>query len=731
MPANKNSYNDAMKKASNAAWDRKWEAAIREYRRALVELPEDVPAHSGLALTLEQCGRLDEALHEYRLISKMQPHDPVPLAHTAALYQKLGRGEEATGAYLELAEMFVGLKQMNKAVEAWRHAVGLDPDRTETREKLIAAYRDGGHDGAAAQELTALARIYQRRGETTQAQALVEEALQADADNSQAKSLLAELSGRGERRSRGAAEGSPVEQARRSSLSRLAATVFDEGPRWRRNQTSSSPPAQVQVEALLARALDAQTRGQYAEAIESYEQVLKAGLSRTEIQFNLALLYQSALRYDDAVALFKQTATAEQYALASFMALGQCYRAQDKVDVALENFIQATKIVDLSSVQREQADQVIHLYESLAEGYRAQGAEADAETFMQSLMEFLSSKGWEDKVREVRQHIETLGESGTPVSFVEVLETPDAAHVIEAMRLSGEHLKRGRLVAASEEALHAIEIAPNYLPAHVQLAEILTKGRRLPEAREKYEMLAETAVMRGDAPKAVSFYHHALALAPDDVTRRAKLIDLLVRQGQLPEALGEYLELGGALERAGPPQNAIDRYAEALRLAQRAGVVGPVVGQLRHRLADAYLKERDWEKALPLYKEMCAAAPDDERTRFILAELYFHLGQQEAGDRELDELLQRAAHSPKTTLAVLATLARNLPQAVPVQLRVAEAYAQAGQRERAIDLLDNLGEQLLTAGQRQDAVRVIGEIIALQPPRVEDYQKLLNELTAS
>ncbi len=730
MPANKNLYNDAMKKASNAAWDRKWEIAAREYRRALAEFPDDQPAHAGLAHVLKEGGKFEEALQEYQMLCKIQPGDPVPLAHTALLYEKLSRTEEATTTYVTLADMFLGQKQMNRAVEAWRRATALDPERIDVRERLIAAYQEAGHNSAAAQELTALAKIYQRRAEGGRAQSTAEQALMHDPENAQAKALLAELRGRVVQRTSEVGTDSPVEQARRSSLSRLAETVFDEGPRWRRAQAAASPPpAELDVEALLAKAIDAQTHGRMNEAVDYYEQVLKAGLTRAEIQFNLAFLYQSALRYDDAIALYKQTTGDEQYALASYMAMGQCYRAQGKVDLAVENLIQAMKIVDLSSVQHDQADEVIRLYESLAESYRAKGAQTHAENFMQSLVDFLSSKGWEDKVHEVRQHIEAVGESGTPLSLAEVLETPNADEVIETLRLSVQHLKEGHLVAANDEALHAVELAPNYLPAHVQIAEILTQAHRTLEAREKYEMLAEAASVRGDLPKAISFYRHALALAPEDVTRRAKLIDLLVRQGQLPEALNEYLELGTGLERAEENQKAIDRYAEALKLAQRAGVVSPAVTTLRNNLAEAYFKARDYKNALPLYKEIRASVPDDERARFILTELYLRVGQRDAGERELNELLARYANVPKRALAVLAALSRNLPYDVPVNIRLAKLLVQSGQRDKAIELLDGLGEHLLSAGQQEAAVHVIRELIALNPPQVADYRRFLDELS--
>ncbi len=730
MPGNKNTYQDAMKKASSAAWDRQWLAAIREYQRALAEFPQDPTAHAALALALQESGRLAESLQEYRVTCQLRPHDPAPLAHTAALLDKLGQVEEATKEYLQLAEMFVNLKQMNKAVEVWRRVATLAPERLDVRERLIAAYKEVGNENAAAQELMALARVHQKRGDDAYARILLQQALALDPDNSQMKVMKGELAG-GVTSHATEVSDNPVERTRRSSLSRLAQTVFDGGPRWRRDAPSAPRTPQPEVDAFLTKAIDAQTHGRADEAIRNYEQALSAGIPRPEVQFNLALLYKEALRYDDAISLLKQTANDPQFALASYFAIGQICRAQGKVDAALENFVQAMKIVDLSTIKREQADQVIGVYESLAESYRAKGAEGNAQTHIQTLVNFLSGKGWEDKVREVRRHLESVAQSGMTISFAEVLEVPESERVIEALALSGEHLKQGHPVAATDEALNAIELAPEYLPSHVHLAEIFVQTGRTLEAREKYEILAETANVRGEITKAISFYRHALALEPDDLTRRAKLIDLLVGYGQLAEALNEFLELGALLDHSGQLQQAIEKYAEGIRLAQRAGVVGSVVPTLRNRLAEAYVKAHDWTNALPLYQEMRAAAPADERVQFIVTDLFLRLGQHEQGERELDDLLSHCVNAPNKTRAILATLARNLPDDVPVNLRLAHTYSAAGQREKAIETLDVLGDRLLNAGQSEAAIRVIREIIALNPPRSDDYRKLLEELGAS
>lgn len=725
MPANKSVFQDALKKASNAAWDRRWDTAIKEYRRALGEFPDDSSAHSGLALALQESNKLDQALEEYKALAKMQPDDPVPLARIAILLEKMNRKNDAVNAYMQLAEMYHTQKQMNKAVEAWRKASTLDPDRAEPHEKLAASFTEAGHDAPAAREWLALAKLAQKSGDAPRAQQCVERALMLEPDNTQARFLLNELTGRGASLA-AQAGASPVELARRSALARLAESVLDEKTPWRRGESGGH--AGGDVDALLTRAIDAQQKGQTREAIALYEKILASGMARPEVQFNLAILYQTSLQHDDAIALLTQTARNQQFAVASHFALGQSYRAQNKIDTALDHYIQAMRIVDLSTVNRAQADQVIRLYQSLSESYHAKGDDNSAAKYRETLLEFLNNKGWQDKVRQVRDHISAEELGGTPLSMQEVFETPEMQRVIELLRVSDELMRNGKLYSAGDLAYQAIELAPNYLPAHVQLAEIAVTSGRIAEAVQKYDMLAETAEVRRDLPKAVSFYKQALKLGPDDVTRRAKLISVLMQSGQLPQALAEFESVGQGLEANGQLRQAADKYAEGLAMAARAGVVGETPNKLRYHLAVALLKLREYDKALNAFQQVRSADPQNENARYYLVELYVRQGQTVEAETELKELLERYESSPRDAQNVLTSLTQEFPDFVFASRNLAQHLAASGDKAKAVQMLDELGERLLTTGRSTEAFRVIQDIIALSPPQVDEYRKLLLEL---
>ncbi len=386
------------------------------------------------------------------------------------------------------------------------------------------------------------------------------------------------------------------------------------------------------------------------------------------------------------------------------------------------------KLVDLQAVNRSQADQVIRLYQSLADSYHVKGDDASAQQYRETLLAFLAGKGWQDKVRQVRDHISAEAMGGTPLSMQEVFETPETQRVIELLRVSDDLMRQGKWYSAGDLAYQAIELAPNYLPAHVQIAEISVASGRISEALVKYDTLAETAEVRRDLPKAISFYRQALQLGPDDVTRRAKLISVLVQGGQLPEALNEYQAVGQGLELNGQYRQAADKYAEGLALAVRAGVAGETPVKLRRQLAIVRLKLREYDAAVTEFQEILRSNPDDDSVRYFLVEAYLRRGQTVNAQVELEQLLERHEYTPREARDMLTSLAQEFPEQVFLVRQLAQTHAALGDTQKAIQLLDDLGERLLNAGRNQEAVGVIQDIVALEPPQVRDYQRLLAEL---
>ncbi len=734
MPGNKSIFQDAIKKGHNTAWDQQWAKAVAEYRRALAEFPDDINVRLSLAHALEESGQFESALREYRHAAELQPRYPTPLTHVAEKQVKMHRPGEAAATYLAIAELYFSRQLKNKAIEAWHTAAALEPERTDVHQRLAEMYEQGGQRAQAAGEYLELARIFERRGAKDKAQSLAEKARGLDPRNEAARKYLEE-EGRGEVVAAESAP-SPVAQAEKEALSRLADTLLDDRsiapkePAEERRHSERPRISQTEIDALIARAVDAQMRHRVGEAIEAYRKLVDNGVTRAEVKFNLGLLYHESMRYDDAIKFLGETVDDKNYGLASHYAIGQCYRALGKMDQAVEHFLRVTKLVDLGSVQREQADELISVYEELADSYAAKGDREKAESFNHALEKFLTERGWEDKLNQVQYHMETTRTEGGQVSLAEASGVPDSDKVTEALALAQEYLRREKLWAASEECYRAIELAPNYLPAHLRLAEVLAKAGRTDEARGKYETLAELSLARGDVPRAEGFYRSALKLTGDDISDRSRLIDLLIQQGHIEDALEQYLILGDGQVRAGQYGKAAERFAEGIRWATSSNLNSPIAITLRHRLAETRARSGDFKNALTVYQEIYQQSPDDERAHFYIVDLEFRVGQASEGLQALEGLLQRyqSRGEPQKVTAVLEALAQSYPTETGLINRLAQNYIALGAKEKAIATLDALGELYLGAGQKPAAAAAIRQILALDPPRAEDYEKLLAQM---
>ena len=765
MTANRGAFGEAMRAAADAAWEGRWEEAVEAYRLALAQSPENVEALTGLGMAYARSGKHSEASAAYRRASDLAPEDPVLLERVGKALEGLGRHEEACKVYIACAEQYIQQQESpEQAVACWESAVRVQPDAVEAHVQLLKHYQRQGRIREAADECLRLARIYGDQGRWDYGIRLCEHALKLSPRSSDVLNLRDAL--RREKRiaereespesqgsrsrsaerepialpdadtlefraeSEQAAEqekGSPVESTRRRALTELASSVFEENAV---SATRAERLSKDAVDTVLSKAIDYQTRGNVDEAVAAYQDVLDAGVDRPAVHFNLGLLYQEQLRFEEAIKQFQGAVTHPDYKLGSHFALGECYRARGRVDEALEHFIQVLKIVDLATVEREHADDLINLYEHLTDGYLVKGDEDQALEFASSLVAFLNEQGWEDKVRHARRRLDTLTQEGPVVTLAEALTVPNSERILESIALSQEYSRRGMHYTAMEECHMAMESAPGYLPIHRQLAEVSREMGRVEEAVQKLGVIAGTYQVRGAARQAAAMYRQALKLAPMDTAIRRRLIDLLVSHGEIEQALREHIILADSYQHLAQMDRAQEIYQEALRLVARVDDEREWRVRVLHKVGDIAMRRVDWKRALSVYREIRDLSPGDERARLTLMELLVRLDQPRQAVKELDELLGIYGDDGRTArvFAVLSDLVNRWPDLIPIRARLAQAHLNAGNKEEALEHLDRLGEMQLENRQVAQAKATIRAIVALRPPDVEEYRRLLAQL---
>lgn len=759
MAGNRARYKEALSKAHSYIWDQRWEEAIQEFKVAVDEFGEEPVPYAGLGDAYQGLNRPEEALANYKQAARFSKGDVIYLRKVAELQEQLDQTAEAGQTYMAIGEIQLRRGAVEEAVTNWHRAVRLAPNLLGAHQRLAKYYTQQGQVRAAIRAYLAVARLYQARGEDERAMQTCRAALNLDPRNPDVltaiemiqhgeaifaeeeaepvQSLGDELSETVKRMTAGYdqeregvdEEASPVVNARRLAMEQLAEELFEEEGAV--EKVGEGALSKAERDTLISQALDYQRRGMINEAISHYERAIAGGVDGAAAHFNLGLLYQDKLRFEEAIREFKLAVSAQEYRLASHFALGESYRARGQIDKAVEHFITVLKIVDLGTVKHEQADRLIELYENLADGLLTRGEPERATEFANALVEFLSHKGWEDKVMDARARLNTL--SGDRMMILGDILTAGSARVLEALYLSQEYARRGMLNTAIEEVYRAVGLSPNYLPVHIQLGELLVQQERTEAAVNKFVTVGDTFRVRGDVANAITMYERTVAISPLDLSIRARLVDLLKRRGQIDRSLEHYLGMGEAYYQLAQIDKARETYQEALKLAPRGSAEENWRNKFLRRIADIDMQRFDWRRALAAYQELRREDPSDERTAMTLIDLFYKLGQPAYALRELDQYLKQLVASGRgnKVLGILEDMARRYPTDPGLVQRLVRLYLSQGKRQKAIERLDTLGEAQLDDGDIQRAIVTIEQIVKLDPPNVVSYEQLLKQLKQS
>jgi predicted Zn-dependent protease len=167
-----------------------------------------------------------------------------------------------------------------------------------------------------------------------------------------------------------------------------------------------------------------------------------------------------------------------------------------------------------------------------------------------------------------------------------------------------------------------------------------------------------------------------------------------------------------------------------LRLVQQGNASREWNVHILQRMADIDMQRLDWKQAVRVYEQIRTLAPDDDSARKQLIELNLRMGQADKAFNELDSYISHLESQNKTELAhgFLEELVREHPEQEMLKRTLAALLARTGRMNEAVPMLDALGESLLEKGDKQGAMEVINQIVLMNPPNVDDYRQLLNQM---
>lgn len=738
-------YQQAIKEAASAAWDHDWARALQAYQEALEYAPDDVQALAGLALCYLETRRYEEARATYTHVSELVPSDPLPHEKLGEIYSTLGQYAQAANHYFSAAEVYYARRDMQRAISNWQEATQLNVDHAQAHMRLAVIYESSEKTRQdAVYEYLHVARLLQKNGQSQRAEQAVERALNIDPINPDVRAAKDDLR-KGEpieilQEYHAAVYPQPtpgqMEQALHTQEESLLEPVEEaRGPIEKSTREAMGLLADIiwtgevpaQASSPLLSGIDAYQFGEMETAIEHFLQAQEAGLSDPGLFFILGVLYQQMRKSGDTIDMLNQCIDEPQYAFVSHLILGQAYYTQGEPLKAAQHLLEALHTAD-NQLNQGLVDE--GGYERNMDSLTEKTTE-QLEELAKSLAFYLDVPDWDEKLSSMLSNYAEQGKISYVPDLIELIIEGGRPELSTIMQRIEELLSKNMIRMATEEAHYAIQKAPDYLPAHRHLADILIREARTQEAAIKLNLIANTYLVRGNAEKAADLFTEVIDLWPADTSARQRVIDLLREQGRVAETINQYAEMADLYYRLlADPDKAIEVYNQALEYGRQVDAEPALTIPILKALADIETQRLNWRNALSYYERALALDPGAEDLVLAAIDLNFQLSDPAEAIRILDNYMRQCISQGdvKRVTSILEEQVRLRPTEIPLRQRLAEVYRQQGRTQEAITQMDALGELQLDAGRLDDATATIRKIVSMNPPDIQGYQQLLEEL---
>ncbi len=754
-----------MNKGHSAAWDQNWSQAAGLYRQAIDEFPNHPMALNSLGLALFEMKDYEQALQCYEQAARYAPDDPLPYEKMARIYEQLGKQGRAVQLCMKTAELHLKGHNVEKAIENWRQTAILQPEHLAARTRLAMVYERMNRKNEAAAEYLASASILQQSGDLAKSMQVVAYVQQMLPDSPEAKQAIQRLRNNQAlprpARLRPAAvqertdapllaaakeEKSidPVGETRQRAMADLAGLLFDQaeengnGETGRRGLAALTRGAgtgplghsdRTRLLMHLGQAIESQSHGDDNQAAAELERAMDLGLSHPAADFNIGLM-QSQRNPQRALRALQRSAKHPDFALGSYVLLAGIYENSEDNEKAATAYLQALRLADAATVPVEHSDELAQLYEPIIEGQTRIKDDQQLKRLCKTISEQLMRPDWRTYLQTARREMPAQPENGLPVPLAEMLLETNSSQVVEALGRVRALVDQRKYRTAMEEVYNALQVSPTYLPLHIQIGDILLRNGQTQEAVTKFMLVAELYSLRGEAAQAMRLLERVVQMTPMELKVRSRLIDLMVAQGRLEDAIQQYMDLAMVYYHLAELNMARQTYASALRLAQQAKVEPSWTVELLYKLSDIDLQRLDLRQAVRIFEQIRTMEPEDIRARRSIIDLYFRLGQDVAALSEVDGFTALLEHSGQRNTAIefLSDLTAERPESLELNKRLADLYVRDGKILLAVERLDMIADSLLNAGNREGAMAMLKAIIALKPVNVKDYQSALMKL---
>ncbi|HEX6291162.1 MAG TPA: tetratricopeptide repeat protein [Herpetosiphonaceae bacterium] len=678
MAGNRAIFERAMEQGRAAAQREDWTTALKEMLRAVQEIPNDLDARSSLAVALYHNEKYPQAIQLLEELRKRRRDDPFTLAYLARAYEGNQEPAKAVPLLVQLGDQALEQRIIPDALEAFEEAVRLMPQDPDLRIRLAEMFVEAGDMRRAAEQCVEIARIRHAAGDMPGAEEAVDEALSLDSANRTAQALKAELSQRALQ-----AEPEPAYQPMPEPE-----PAYVPEPEPMRFGTGGLYERPLSNEQLLAQAAAQREAGNGTGALRLYERALEQGADHPDLFYSLGMLYQEHNQHAKAIDLLRKVTGNDEYALSAHYALGDSLKATGDIQAAAEEYETTIRLVDLESIGRAEADDLIAMYRAAAECYAELSELSRAASLYGTLAGFLQSKRWGKEMadefharakefteRAMFAKLRTMGTGTLPVERVIAPEPEEApAQTTWGSLPSFTDFLRGDTPAAEEQADDPFAVLDS-LPATEQhvfapVTPIDTSG--CDDTIVRFIEASGRFIEQGLVWAAVDACHEIIRHDNNYLPVHLRLGEIYEREGRIEDALNKYRTLIDTYTARGQEIEAIDAYHRMIELSPEATTMrGQLVDLLRKAkrgeeaveqaliVANTYFKQGQTSRALEEYRRIQTWAPPSARLHQEYGQALLKLERWEAAQFEFRRAVQLDPNAPvglaqlNLTMAVL------------------------------------------------------------------------------
>jgi tetratricopeptide (TPR) repeat protein len=690
---------------------------VAEIQERLGDLSKAAKAYMDVAELYARNKELEKAIHSWSRVIALDPDNMGAHTRLALVFERLGRTTQAMVEYISIASLLQNQGNYQKAVQTINHALEVVPNSKEATLSL-----------AMLQSGKLLPKPSRPRGGT--GPLLMSQVRQSEISKDEEDKRL---------------RLDPIQDAKQKALTMLAELLFEQeeaqNSQDRKGFTSivrgkggdeQEQFDQSKIILHLSQAIDKQAHGQEKGAAVELERAMAAGLDSSAAYFVLGFLQSKSEQLESAIQNIKKSVQHELFGLGARLLLALTLYKMDLIKEASIEYLEALRIADSESVPADQAEELSQLYEPLIGSFPQQSDLKLQKRICENISKMLIRPDWRGQTQRARQQLPAQPSGSAPVPLAEMLTEATSSQLVESLAKVNQLARANKLLAAMEEAYYALKYAPTYLPLHICIGDLLIQENRVQEAVLKYSIVAKSYNVRGEALRAISLLKRVTELNPTNVDARNTLIDLLEARGKPQETIQEFFKLAESYYNLADLGMARKTYSRAFRYAQQSNIDRETKVKLMHRMADIDVQSLDWRSAIRVCEQIRTLEPDDGKARDMLFDLNIRLGQHGQAMSELDNYLNHLISLHRTAEGLEYINSKILENQTQPGLyrRLAEIYRLLGRKEDAINQLEISKEMFIQAGNRKAAIEALMAILVLNPTNVSVYQRMLVELQA-